>query len=96
MEIFEVMDAVQFHYFYSVQKFFGQALQSKNAKNEIKSKRTNKRTNDINIIVTRLFPVFPFKHTKKAPPKRRFHLQISSNIRQSVRISPSKAAGKKS
>ena len=29
MEIFELMDAVQFHYFYSVQNFFGQTLQSK-------------------------------------------------------------------
>ena len=39
MEMFEVMDVVQFHYFYSVQKFFGQALQSKNTKNTEKGKK---------------------------------------------------------
>ena len=46
MEIFEVMDAVQFHYFYSVQKIFGQALQSKILKNTEKGKKepTNEPT----------------------------------------------------
>lgn len=44
MEIFEVMDVVQFHYFYTVQNFFGQALQSKSRKTLKKAKR-NQRTN---------------------------------------------------
>ena len=46
MEIFERMDAMQFHYFYSVQKIFGQALQSKIPKNAEKGQKepTNEPT----------------------------------------------------
>ena len=46
MEIFEVMDVIYFHYFYTVQNFFGQALQSKISKNTEKGQKepTNEPT----------------------------------------------------
>lgn len=46
MEIFEVMDVIYFHYFYTVQNFFGQDLQPKILKNTEKDKKepTNEPT----------------------------------------------------
>ena len=60
MDLFEVMDAVQFHYFYSVQKFFGQALQSKIPKNTEQGQKepTNEPTNGYKDNCYTLFPIY--------------------------------------